>query len=506
VRLLKSIKTKLIFLTLGIFIAFNLSTALIVRFKLKDLVDVTQRTIYNEKLALIIKELEYSNEKLNHTGLREVYIQDFQDRFINRITQNYYSQNELTAFPFIIHKDLSVIVYPNHSRENLYLNIRADFSQLKHNQSEFYGVNTEGEFWYIGKIFEPWDWIVIYEVPLNLKYSEMYAFFHILLIILSVLSCIYIPLIIYLATNITAPIIKLTDATTHITQGDLNQIIPESGNDEVSILARSISTMQHSIKQTIEDLNLEMKEKSLMEEQLIQARKMDAIGQLAGGVAHDFNNMLGGIYSAAQLLAQDKEVQGENRDYINMILETTERAADLTSNLLAFGRKKKITTSLIDIHKVIQDALSLLKRTLDKKIIISHKEEAKESHIIGNIMAIQNSIMNLAINAAHAMPDGGHLILTTQNTHLNKEYCHYSPFDIIPGLYLEFSIKDTGTGISPEIKDKIFEPFFTSKGLGQGPGLGLSMVYGTIQEHKGAISLITKMGKGSEFHLYFPLP
>ncbi|MGL1934501.1 MAG: PAS domain S-box protein [Fibrobacterales bacterium] len=242
-----------------------------------------------------------------------------------------------------------------------------------------------------------------------------------------------------------------------------------------------------------------------VEQQLNQARKMDAIGQLAGGVAHDFNNMLAGIIGAAQLLLNPKRnLDQKSLEFVEMIINASNRAADLTGKLLAFGRKGKIISTSIDIHRIIDDTVSIFNQTIDKKITISLSKNAENPMVTGDDSAMQNSILNLGINASHAMANGGELVIETRNIYLNEMFCNSSPFKIEEGDYIEIDIRDTGCGITPENISKIFEPFFTTKKQGEGTGLGLASVYGTIQDHNGAINVCSEIGEGTVFHIYLP--
>ncbi|MDC7218966.1 MAG: response regulator [Spirochaetales bacterium] len=244
----------------------------------------------------------------------------------------------------------------------------------------------------------------------------------------------------------------------------------------------------------------------LLEQQIAQSKKMDAIGQLAGGVAHDFNNMLAGISSAASLIemtgaSEDREAM----EYVSMILEASDRAAELTGKLLSFGRRQAVPFAVFHFHEAVQAALALLERTIDKKINISFDPMDEPDAISGSFTAVQNGIMNLVINASHAMPEGGTVKLATSPVVLSEEDCQAYPFELIPGSYVRLDVKDAGVGIAPEYLDKIFEPFFTTKETGKGTGLGLASVYGMIQNHKGAISVDSVPGEGTEFYLFFPL-
>jgi PAS domain S-box-containing protein len=255
----------------------------------------------------------------------------------------------------------------------------------------------------------------------------------------------------------------------------------------------------------ISDIYQQEKKTKELENKLNQSRKLDAIGQLAGGVAHDFNNMLGGILGAAQILKlTNPDLKKESNEFIDIIINASERAANLTSQLLAFSRRGKIASTNIDISKIIKDTLSILTQTLDKKITITNSQQATNFTIVGNDSEIQNALINLGINASHAMPEGGSLSFTTRNIELNHVYCKESAFEIEPGDFIEIEVRDTGCGISPQNISKIFEPFFTTKEQGKGTGLGLSAVYGTIKKHHGAIKVYSEVGTGTVFHIYLP--
>jgi len=242
-----------------------------------------------------------------------------------------------------------------------------------------------------------------------------------------------------------------------------------------------------------------------LEEQLNQSRKMEAIGQLAGGIAHDFNNMLGGIVGAAEMLKFDMDqFTTEDQEFIRIILNSATKAADLTSKLLTFGRKRNTVFTTECVHQIISDSVGLLNRTINKNIKIEVHSRAEQSSIIADCSAIQNCFLNLAINASHAMHDGGMITFITENVVLSDTYCTKSSFDITPGNYIKIGIYDTGEGISENILAKIFEPFFTTKEVGKGTGLGLAAVYGTIQEHFGEITVSTSVGKGTKFNIHLP--
>ena len=241
-----------------------------------------------------------------------------------------------------------------------------------------------------------------------------------------------------------------------------------------------------------------------MTEQLHRSQKMDAIGQLVGGVAHDFNNMLGGIVSACELMRDEESTGALRSKYLDLILKASERASGLISKLMTFSRNNEKTSTAIDLGKIITDTLAILERTLDKKIWITYDNHAEVPTIIGDDSLIQNMLLNMAINASHAMPDGGELTFTLRNTELDEAYCSVAGLGLSPGTFVEIEVRDTGCGMPPEVQQRIFEPFFTTKEPGKGTGLGLAAAFGTVQSHHGAIHVYSEVGVGTAFRIYLP--
>jgi two-component system, cell cycle sensor histidine kinase and response regulator CckA len=246
-------------------------------------------------------------------------------------------------------------------------------------------------------------------------------------------------------------------------------------------------------------------EQTRLREQVHQAQKMEAVGQLAGGVAHDFNNALTGIISAAELLRQRDLPLEQRSAFVEMILVAAQRAGGLTGKLLAFSRKAEKSSTAVEVVSIVDDAATILRRTLDKRITILVENRASTTRVIGDDALLQNAFLNMGINAGHAMPQGGTLTFSLEECELDEAYCGHSPFVLEPGPFLRISIQDTGCGMDPGILDRIFEPFFTTRGQGEGTGLGLAAVYGTVQDHHGAIQVYSEPGRGTVFHVYLPL-
>jgi two-component system, cell cycle sensor histidine kinase and response regulator CckA len=245
--------------------------------------------------------------------------------------------------------------------------------------------------------------------------------------------------------------------------------------------------------------------RKLMEQELQQAQKMEAIGQLAGGVAHDFNNMLAGIMGNAEMLYMKLATSPEHMELVERILKAGEHAANLTKQLLSFARKGQYQLAAVDVHRAIGNVAGILANTIDRRIRIKQSLRARPSTIMGDPTQIENALMNLALNARDAMPEGGELIFSTDVVEFDAGYVEQHQYRMEPGHYVMISVTDTGTGMDEEIVRHIFEPFFTTKGPGKGTGLGLASVYGTAKNHKGSIECYSEPGHGTVMKVYLPL-
>jgi PAS domain S-box-containing protein len=236
-----------------------------------------------------------------------------------------------------------------------------------------------------------------------------------------------------------------------------------------------------------------------LQDQLRQAQRMEVVGQLAGGVAHDFNNILTAILGAAQILSERLPVGSDDRDVAEELVGAALRATELTRQLLAFSRKGPMQMRPLQMHRVIEEAIRLLSRSLDKRIEIRRELAADPDTILGDPALLQSAILNLAVNGRDAMPDGGVLTFSTA-------VVSASPGERAPGgELLAITVRDTGSGMDEAVRLRLFEPYFTTKPAGKGTGLGLASVYGCVRSHKGQVQVESAPGRGSSFRILLPL-
>jgi signal transduction histidine kinase/CheY-like chemotaxis protein len=240
------------------------------------------------------------------------------------------------------------------------------------------------------------------------------------------------------------------------------------------------------------------------EEQLQQSQKMEAIGTLAGGVAHDFNNLLTVILGNTQLALRSLQNDDPIKRRLIEIEKAGNRATSLTRQLLAFGRRQRLERLTLNLNEVIADLMKMVQRIIGEDIEVAVKSEPELSLVFADPAQIEQVIMNLAVNARDAMPQGGQLAIETFNYEFEETQRRKYEY-IQPGKYVVMVISDTGTGMDPEIKARIFEPFFTTKEIGRGTGLGLAMVYGIIKQHEGYIHVDSEAGHGATFKVYLPV-
>lgn len=245
-------------------------------------------------------------------------------------------------------------------------------------------------------------------------------------------------------------------------------------------------------------------ERKKLEAQLIQAQKMEAVGTLAGGVAHDFNNILTAILSYANLTLMKIASDDPSRKYINNIIAASERASSLTKNLLAFSRKQIIDQRLVNLNDIINNVKTLLIRLVGEEIEFHFQLSHEKLIVYADTVNIEQVLMNLASNAKDAISDRGSISIKTEMVELDDTFIKIHGYGI-PGKYALITFSDTGEGMDEKTRLRIFEPFFTTKEVGKGTGLGLAMSYGIIKQHEGYITCYSEKGKGTTFRIYLPI-
>jgi len=257
-----------------------------------------------------------------------------------------------------------------------------------------------------------------------------------------------------------------------------------------------------AVRHAMEERRLRV-EHTRLEEQLLQSQKMEAVGRLAGGVAHDFNNLMQIILSYAEMAVERSAMDPEERQDLEEIKKAATRAANLTRQLLAFSRKQVLDPKVLDLNAVLKDLEKMLPRLIGEDVNFQLILAPDLGRIKADPSQIENVIMNLAVNARDAMQYGGTLTIETGNTEIDEEYARFHPF-LPPGRYVMITVTDTGVGMDAEVRSHIFEPFFTTKEAGKGTGLGLATVYGVVKQSGGYIWVYSEAGKGASFKILLP--
>lgn len=324
----------------------------------------------------------------------------------------------------------------------------------------------------------------------------------------------------YISRGVSSPILSLAEAAKKIGEGDFKQSVSIESTDEVGTLAGAFNRMSLSLKETNETLEARLDElvneiqerenaenrRRELEEQLIQSQKMEAVGQLTGGIAHDFNNLLTIILGNLKLIMETSS-QNEDEEFNELTqdaLSAGHDAVDLTQSLLAFSRKQSLSPKDINLTIQFERFTRILKHALSDEINLKVHipEDLPNIFVDGN--QFESAILNLTINARDAMPNGGTLdIAASRFTVLPEETCRFS--ELAPGDYVMLAVTDTGSGMPPEVLEKCTEPFFTTKEVGRGSGLGLSMVYGLTKQSDGGFNIESELGQGCKIELVFPV-
>jgi signal transduction histidine kinase len=287
----------------------------------------------------------------------------------------------------------------------------------------------------------------------------------------------------------------------------LNAELEETNRGVVALFAQldqkaeELQRLNANLEERVADA---VAERMRTEEQLRQAQKMEAVGQLTGGVAHDFNNLLQIVTGNLEILGRNlPEDSGRLRRSTDNAMRGAQRAAALTQRLLAFSRRQPLEPKPIDVNTLVSGMSDLLHRTLGEPVAIETVLAAGLWGVEADPNQLENAILNLAVNARHAMPAGGKLTIETANTRLDESYAQQN-VEAVPGQYVAICVTDTGTGMSKEVLAQVFEPFFTTKGVGEGSGLGLSQVYGFVKQSGGHVKIYSEPGEGTTVKIYLP--
>lgn len=322
--------------------------------------------------------------------------------------------------------------------------------------------------------------------------SEMLSIFfnNIMISFIFFLSSI---VVIYITVKkFTKPLANLTEHVRLFGTGESIEKATVESMDEIGKLAESFNVMVENLRKR--------------EEELRHAQKKEALGTLASGIAHDFNNILATVQGIVYILKKKLGEDSSIKHYIEQIQNSLIKLQNLIKGLLAFSRTQVINLNPVDINKIIKKLMPMLKNLAGDKVEIQTSLSEDLLTTMADELQIEQVFMNLSTNARDAMPEGGVLSIKTASVIIDEEYVREHPsLKIKPGMYALISVRDVGMGIDSSIKDKIFEPFFTTKESGKGIGLGLSIVYGIIEQHKGYIDVDTEQGKGTEFKIFLPL-
>lgn len=298
----------------------------------------------------------------------------------------------------------------------------------------------------------------------------------------------------WLARKLSTPIHQLTEGAKRISEGTFGKEISSNAQGELAELIKSFNQMQEALK-----------EREQLMTELQQSQKLEAIGTLAGGIAHDFNNILSAIIGYGELTQKRLPEDSQEHQYVSHILKAGERAKDLVSQILTFSRQSQPQQLPTDIEPITKEILKLLRASLPSNIEIKSNVNVGGKMILTDPTRIHQIIMNLCTNSFHAMEEEGGLLEVNLSPEIIDEAQAASIPDLNPGDYLHLSIRDTGCGIDQKILKRIFDPFFTTKERGKGTGMGLAFVHGIMKENKGCITVDSEIGKGTSFHLYFPV-
>lgn len=275
--------------------------------------------------------------------------------------------------------------------------------------------------------------------------------------------------------------------------------------DQIQLLAQSREVLEVKVQERTAELRAEVEQRSRVEAALRQSQKMEAVGQLTGGIAHDFNNMLTGVIGSLDIMR--RRIASNRLDDLDRFMDaastSANRAAALTQRLLAFSRRQSLDAKPTDINSLVASLEELVRNSVDERVELQFLLDPRLPRAVVDVNQLESALLNLAINARDAMPEGGRLTIETSAVEVDEAFVELRPgFDV--GRYVVIAVSDTGVGMPPDLLEKVFDPFFTTKPVGQGTGLGLSMVYGFVQQSGGQVRIDSQPGNGTTVTIYLP--
>jgi len=635
-----SIRFKLVLLVAGFFLVSNALILTLLSDSLYKIADVSQKIQFDDRLSLIVGDFQRSYNRLQETLQAEAYELDFKSSAASLFVQSYYRESALQVYPMIVDDDGLVVAHPTEIQGSRAL-VGTEFMAraAKIVDGNFVARNSAGQpTWYDTQYFVPWGWRVIYAVPLDIKYADVYRIRRDLFWIMLGASLTALVLLLFFVNRLTRPIFELTRRTKEIAKGQWNRKLEIESKDEVGVLAENFNLMQDAIRSKIDQLasnlnsladevvqrksveeklrasqmrlelatgsaqmgvydldlqnnvlrwddrmfeiygiprecfrgtfeewrrsvfpedlphalnavdeaiegkrplhtefriitpagetryieshgtvqtdengtakrilgvNLDVTERQITEDFVKRSQKMEALGQITGGVAHDFNNILGIILGNLEILESKVDGNEEVRKRLQTVVRSSLRAVDLTQQLLSFSRKEAKSSVPTAINPLIRNMATIIGRSVTPEINVEYN--LAENLWLTDIDPgdFEDALLNLVLNARDAMPTDGELVIETSNKVLGVMYCKQN-LNVVPGEYVQLAVSDTGCGIAPEIMDRIFDPFFTTKPEGKGTGLGMSMIFGFSKRSNGHVKAYSESGLGTTVRLYLP--